>query len=92
LPNAETFYKLVVVDIVNKNINNCRTTLHQEMYHTAIDPTLFKRRFRMLAQLADYESQIYKKIYEFDSKDINDYTQALHEIVREIKNVIDRSG
>jgi hypothetical protein len=92
LPNAETFYKLVVVDIVNKNINDCRTTLHQEMYNTAIDPTLFKRRFRMLTQLADYESQIYKKIYNFDSKDINDYTQALQQIVREIKNVTDRSG
>jgi hypothetical protein len=62
------------------------------MYNTAIDPTLFKRRFRMLAQLADYESQIYKKIYDFDSKDINDYTQALHQIVREIKNVTDRSS
>jgi hypothetical protein len=46
----------------------------------------------MLTQLADYESQIYKKIHDFDSKDINDYTQALHQIVREIQNVINRSS
>jgi hypothetical protein len=83
---------LIVVDIVKKNINDCRTVLHQEMCDTATDPTLFKRRFRILSQLADYESQIYKKIYEFDSKDISDYTQALQQIVREIQNVTDRSG
>ena len=83
---------MVVVDMVNKNINDCRTALHQEMYNTAIDPVLFKRRFRMLTQLADYESQIYKKIYQFDSKDINDYAEALRQIVREIQNVINRSS
>ena len=81
-----------MVDIVNKTINDSRTVLHQEMCDVAIDPVLFKRRIRILAQLADYESQIYKKIHTFDSKDINDYAEALRQIVREIQNVTNRSS
>jgi hypothetical protein len=92
LPQDELFYKLIVVDLVGKNINYHRTVLHQELCELANDPVLLKRRFRMIAQLAEYESQIYKKIYEFSSSKVDDYVLATRRIINEIHNVTDRSG
>jgi hypothetical protein len=82
----------VVVDLVAKTINYHRTALHQELCELANDPTLLKRRFRMIAQLAEYESQIYKKIYEFSSSSVDDYVLATRQIINEIHNVTNRSG
>jgi len=92
LPQAELFYKLVITNITSARINECRVTLQQELFNLAGDPTLLKRRFRMLSQLADYESQIYKKIHQFQSNDLNDYIVALRQITQELYHVIDRSG
>lgn len=58
----------------------------------ASDATLFKRRFRMLSQLAEYESQIYKKIYQFQGDTIDDYTTAVGPILAEIQYVTNRNG
>jgi hypothetical protein len=46
----------------------------------------------MLAQLAQFESQIYKKIYNFTSDELDDFVLAIEAILLEIKNVADRSG
>jgi hypothetical protein len=81
-----------LIDIVGRLINNQRTLLEKELQEKASDPVIFKRRFRMLSQLADYESQIYKKIYNFDTEDFNDYKQIVYLINNEIQNVTDRSG
>jgi len=92
LDQTELFYKLIVVDIVSKNINQHRLKLREELISSASDPIVLKRRFRMLSQLADYESQIYKKIYNFKSNDPNDYVQSAELITQEIQHVTDRSG
>jgi hypothetical protein len=92
LPQEELFYKLIVVDLVNKSISYHRTALHQELCELANDPILLKRRFRMIAQLADYESQIYKKIYKFNSSNINDYVEAVERIIMEVHDVVSRNG
>jgi hypothetical protein len=88
----ELFYKLVVTNIASYHINKNKTVLQNELNELANDPILVKRRFRMLSQLSDYESQLYKKIYQFCSDDINDYVLAAKQIVQEINNVVDRSG
>ena len=46
----------------------------------------------MIAQLADYESQIYKKIYKFNSSNINDYVEAVERIIMEVHDVVSRNG
>jgi hypothetical protein len=46
----------------------------------------------MIAQLADYESQIYKKIYKFNSSNIDDYVAAAERIITEVHDVVSRSG
>jgi len=92
LSQSKLFYKLVITDIISVHINKHRVELHQELVNLAGDPTLLKRRFRMLGRLADYESQIYKKIHQFQSDDVNDYVLATQQIIHEIYNVINRSG
>lgn len=92
MTQEEIFYKLLIANIVGKYLDDHRTQLHQELYALADDPILLKRRFRMLSQLADYESQIYKKIYNFSSNDINDYTDVLSQISNELKQVNEKSG
>lgn len=81
-----------MVDTVVKTIQTRRSILFQEMQERAGDDVIFKRRFRMLSQLADYESQIIKKIYQFSGNSVDDYVLAAKAIVSEIYDVTDRSG
>jgi hypothetical protein len=92
LNQSEIFYKLAVTDIVSQIIDSQRALLKKELQEKASDPVIFKRRFRMLSQLADYESQIYKKIHNFATDDPCDYVQAIYLIRTEIQNVTNRSG
>ena len=86
------YYKLVVANITSFFINQQKIRLQQELYERATDPTIAMRRFRMLNQLASYESQIIKKIYEFQSNDMNDYVMAVNQIIAELNHVTDRNG
>ena len=90
--NAQIYYKLVVTDLVGRHIAKQRSKLQEELLDRSTDPVIFKRRFRMLSQLAAYESQIYKKIYKFDSDDLEDYVAGAKLIVSEIHNVTDRNS
>lgn len=92
LSQADIFYKLVLSDIVGELIQSHKSNLHRELQERASDPVIFKRRFRMLTQLAEYESQIYKKIYNFNTNDIIDYNSAIQLIIREIQDVTNRNG
>lgn len=49
-----------------------RQQLVDELAIHATDPVLYKRRFRMLAQLNQYEEQIIKKIQNFETLDAED--------------------
>ena len=88
----EIFHKLLIANIVGWYLDQLRTQLHRELYALADDPILLKRRFRMLSQLADYESQIYKKIYDFSSNDTDDYTAVLTLIKDELYHITQKSG
>lgn len=79
-------------DIVSKIIHYHKSELQKELQERASDPVIFKRRFRMLTQLAEYESQIYKKIYNFNTNDFQDYDLAVRLITQEIYDVTNRSG
>ena len=90
--NLDLYYKLVISNITSYYINQHKTQLQQDLYAKASDPVIFKRRFRMLSQLAEYESQIYKKIHNFKTNDIDDYVSTMQQILIELYNVTDRSG
>lgn len=88
----ETYYKLITTEIINTHIGQHRAALQKELFELATDDVLLRRRYRMLSQLAQYESQILKKIYQFNSNQISDYCDAVAIAIREINHVTDRSG
>jgi len=92
LSQTELFLKLTITHIVSSHINQRKELLQQELIEFANDPILLKRRYRMISQLADYESQIYKKIYQFRSNDINDYKLAAEQLIHEIYMVSNKNG
>ena len=71
-PNIK-FYKIKFIKEFNEKCDFERNQLINEMIDNAIDPTIVKRRIRMLEQLAEYQVQIYKKIEAFETDDPNDY-------------------
>jgi hypothetical protein len=52
-----------------------RSGLLTDLVNKATDPVIVMRRFRMLRQLAEYESQIVAKIQNFDTDDILDFSR-----------------
>jgi hypothetical protein len=76
-PNIK-FYKIKFIKEFNEKCDFERNQLINEMIDNATDPTIVKRRIRMLEQLAEYQIQIYKKIEAFETDDPNDYLIPLH--------------
>lgn len=54
-------------------IQTAKQDLLDELVNRATDSVIFKRRFRMLSQLAEFESIVIKKIYNLESNDTNDF-------------------
>lgn len=92
MTKAQTYYKLVVAHIVALHLDKARDKLQAELLERSTDPVIHKRRFRMLSQLAAYESQIYKKIYNFNSDSLDDYVAGAKLITNEIRQVCNRSS
>lgn len=91
-PAKSLFLKLLLTQQIVNSIGAERQTLQHELISVAGDPVLLKRRFRMLKQLAMYESQILDKIYNFELHNVNDYHDNLDLIQREIFFVTSRNG
>jgi hypothetical protein len=70
-------------------IAKCRDRLLGDLVSYAEDPVRYSRRIRMLCQLSDYESQIIKKINQFETNDLADLNLALENIKFEIDRVVD---
>jgi len=92
MTQQEIFYKLLIANVVGWYLDDARIQLHRELYSMGDDPILLKRRFRMLSQLANYESQIYKKIYNFSSNNPSDYTDTLIQIKDELLHITNKNG
>jgi len=86
------FLKLLVTQQVFNSIESQRQKLQYELIELADDPVLLKRRFRMLRQLAVYESQILDKIYNFEFQTVDDYNNSIGQINDEIRSVTSRDG
>lgn len=92
MSNLELYHKLIVLDIVSKKISASKHLLLKELLTQANNPVIVKRRFRMLAQLSSYESQIYSKTYQFKTDNLDEYFYSLDNIIREIDYVTDRNA
>jgi len=64
--------------------------LLSELVTRASDPVILKRRFRMLSQLALYESIVVSKIYNLETEDNNDFLNLSY--IKHINTIIDKSA
>jgi hypothetical protein len=84
------FYKLKLVQDTVQLIADARTKLLEELVIHASDPTIKMRRFRMLKQLSQFESQIIEKIWRFETVDHQDLLQI--NFLEEIQSVVSRDA
>ena len=84
------FYKLKLVQDTVQLVADARTKLLEELLIHASDPTIKMRRFRMLKQLSQFESQIIEKIWKFETDDHRDLLQI--KLLDEIRSVVSRDA
>lgn len=88
-PNIK-YHKILLIKNFLDQTHQARTQLFDELVINATDPTLYRRRIRMLAHLSQFENQIIKKIQDFDTDDVNDLN--MHNIARGIIAVLHKSA
>ena len=84
------FYKLKLVQDTVQLVADARTKLLEELLIHASDPTIKMRRFRMLKQLSQFESQIIEKIWKFETDDHRDLLQI--KLLDEIRSEVSRDA
>lgn len=66
------FYKIELLKKFVAASNNFRQKLLDELIDRATDPVILQRRYRMLEHVNAYESQIIRKIKNFETDDAED--------------------
>lgn len=84
------YYKIVLLKDFLEKTNQARMQLFDELAVHAIDPVLYKRRFRMLTQLNQYEEQIIKKIQNFETTNPSDL--SIDVLSNGLRVILDRSA
>jgi len=84
------YYKLVLLKDFLEKTHQARMRLFDELAVHAIDPVLYKRRFRMLTHLNQYEEQIIKKIQNFETTDPSDL--SIDMLTKGLRFILDRSA
>jgi hypothetical protein len=84
------FLKIKLLNDLLKTTQAERQRLMDEAIIKTNNTVVKMRRFRMLSQLAQYESVAIDKIMQLESDDVRDFID--HAYRAEISNVVDRSG
>jgi hypothetical protein len=66
------FYKIKLIKRLLEHTHQLRADLLNELTANATDPVVVKRRLRMLRHVNSYESQLLKKIENFETDDMQD--------------------
>lgn len=85
------FFKLQAVFQILNQIFEAKQILLDELVVQASDPVIYNRRFRMISQLSQYESEIVNKLQEFQTDDPKDLLN-LDFIKKEINVICSRSS
>jgi hypothetical protein len=86
------YYKIKTIKRFLNSTAQARITLINELVVNATDPTLYRRRLRMLEQLSQYEQQIIKKLRDFDSDDPYDLEVATWNILQGLGHVVNKNA
>lgn len=90
MANGINFYRLKMLIDFETAVNRERKKLLDELIDRATDPVIYMRRFRMLSQLSNYESQTIAKIHALESDDETDFLSD--EYILGLKVVLDKNG
>ena len=89
----QTFFKLKLLKDLLKHSTKVKQILLDECINMGgTDPVILMRRFRMLSQLSQYESEIINKIYNFEITSPDDFLNNQWATVLEVQNIVDRSA
>lgn len=86
------FYRTKVIYKILEAIAQERETLKSELVAYGNDSIRYKRRLRMLINLAEYELNTLIKIRNFETIDPLDYDTAMHNVLQEINSIVDRDA
>ncbi len=86
------FYKIRILKNFLQQTEQARTNLLNELIANATDPTIYKRRFRMLKQLNQYENLIIEKIQCFDTDDVTDFEIGYANLTAGLKYILNKSA
>jgi hypothetical protein len=86
MTDSVKFFKIKLIKKLLKSIEQEKNQLMDELIINATDPTIVKRRLRMIKNLNSYESQLIEKIQYFNTDDANDLIEFepgkyIHQIV-----------
>jgi hypothetical protein len=86
MTDSVKFFKIKLIKKLLKSIEQEKNQLMDELIINATDPTIVKRRLRMIKNLNSYESQLIEKIQHFNTDDANDLIEFepgkyIHQIV-----------
>lgn len=84
------FLKIKELNEFLKTVQNEKQKLFEELLQNANDRVIRNRRFRMLSQLSQYESETIKKIVNFKTNDYSDYLKK--DYSQEILAIVNRSS
>ena len=88
------FKKTRLIYEISNFIKDQRFLLLTDLVAYTKDPVRYKRRLRMLIQLADYEKQILEKIRDFETNDPADFERymALGLLQQEVYIIVNLSS
>lgn len=86
------YYKIWLCQEFVSRVQKTQNIIQQELVANALDSVKVKRRFRMLRQLSEYQTQILGKIPALSSNDDRDFHDFLAKINQEISIIVDRSS
>lgn len=84
------YYKIKIIKHLINQTSCLKNQLLDELVVNATDPTIVRRRIRMLQHISQYESQLISKIQSFDTDDILDINLDL--VSHELNIISNRSA
>lgn len=90
MTDSVKFFKIKLIKKLLKSTEQTKNQLLDELITNATDPTIVKRRLRMIKNLNSYESQLIEKIQQFNTDDANDL--VAFEPYKYIHFIINRSA
>lgn len=90
MSKKQIFYRILMLKEFLAEVQQAKQSVLDDLEIKATDPIIFKRRFRMLRQLAEFESIVISKIYNLETDDPQDFLSTRYSA--SISSVVNKSA